>query len=242
MDRTQKLASLKKQREEAVKANRKDVHREHVRIKYRQTQADETRAAKTRRTAEILALRVEAEEKGEDYERQRALGYSAEAVERYEEKEEEKRRRAEGAVFADFAQAAANKYTKLTDALAREHNNTTTANNNKPYADAALVAHVASAIASSSSSTSLNSSIDPNAAAYAALANVPSKLAVSKLVKDLEKQAEARKTFSKRRAHDPDADVTYINERNMRFNKKIARAYDKHTAEIKQAFERGTAL
>lgn len=35
---------------------------------------------------------------------------------------------------------------------------------------------------------------------------------------------------------------TYINERNMRFNNKMARAYDKYTAEIRANFERGTAI
>ena len=37
-------------------------------------------------------------------------------------------------------------------------------------------------------------------------------------------------------------DVSYINKRNKRFNEKINRNYDKHTAEIRQNLERGTAL
>lgn len=37
-------------------------------------------------------------------------------------------------------------------------------------------------------------------------------------------------------------DVSYINQRNKKFNEKINRTYDKHTAEIKQNLERGTAL
>ena len=38
------------------------------------------------------------------------------------------------------------------------------------------------------------------------------------------------------------SDVSYINDRNERFNRKINRNYDKHTVEIKQNLERGTAL
>lgn len=38
------------------------------------------------------------------------------------------------------------------------------------------------------------------------------------------------------------ADVSYINQRNKRFNQKISRNFDKHTAEIRQNLERGTAL
>ncbi|KAI8854744.1 SYF2 splicing factor-domain-containing protein [Chytridium lagenaria] len=82
---------------------------------------------------------------------------------------------------------------------------------------------------------------DANSLAYAAQAK-PNPKAVEKLVKIVEKDAEKRKTFSRRRRHNEDDDVTYINERNMRFNRKIARAYDKHTADIRAAFERGTAL
>lgn len=37
-------------------------------------------------------------------------------------------------------------------------------------------------------------------------------------------------------------DVSYINKRNKHFNEKINRNYDKHTAEIRQNLERGTAL
>jgi hypothetical protein len=36
---------------------------------------------------------------------------------------------------------------------------------------------------------------------------------------------EARQKHSRRRADDPDADISYINDKNMRFNKKISR-YD----------------
>jgi pre-mRNA-splicing factor SYF2 len=39
-----------------------------------------------------------------------------------------------------------------------------------------------------------------------------------------------------------ETDVSYINKRNKRFNEKINRTYDKHTAEIRQNLERGTAL
>lgn len=42
--------------------------------------------------------------------------------------------------------------------------------------------------------------------------------------------------------HNDDADIDYINERNMNFNKKLERFYGQHTAEIKQNLERGTAV
>jgi pre-mRNA-splicing factor SYF2 len=48
--------------------------------------------------------------------------------------------------------------------------------------------------------------------------------------------------FSRRRAHNPDAAVDYINSRNAVFNKKLERAYGGVTKEIKANLERGTAL
>ena len=53
---------------------------------------------------------------------------------------------------------------------------------------------------------------------------------------------EKRAKFSRRRPHYDEADIDYINERNMKFNKKLARFYDPFTAEIKNNLERGTAV
>ena len=53
---------------------------------------------------------------------------------------------------------------------------------------------------------------------------------------------EKRAKYSRRRTHDEDDDIDYINERNMNFNKKLERFYGKYTTEIKQNLERGTAV
>lgn len=66
--------------------------------------------------------------------------------------------------------------------------------------------------------------------------------AIKRMVSDLEDQLMKRKSFSRRRAHNDDADIDYINEKNARFNKKLERFYGEHTAEIKQNLERGTAI
>ena len=55
-------------------------------------------------------------------------------------------------------------------------------------------------------------------------------------------KAKKRGIFSKRRKFDEEGDVTYINERNMAFNKKVERSFGAVTGEVKKAFERGTAL
>jgi hypothetical protein len=53
---------------------------------------------------------------------------------------------------------------------------------------------------------------------------------------------ERRSKFSRRRQHYEGQDIDYINDRNEKFNKKVKRAFDKYTVEIKQNLERGTAL
>lgn len=66
--------------------------------------------------------------------------------------------------------------------------------------------------------------------------------AIDNMVNDLEQQIMKRKSFSRRRTHNDDADIDYINEKNARFNKKLERFYGEHTEEIKQNLERGTAI
>jgi hypothetical protein len=53
---------------------------------------------------------------------------------------------------------------------------------------------------------------------------------------------QRRKSWSRRREVHEGVDVDFINERNRRFNLKIARAYNPYTVEIKQNIERGTAV
>jgi len=70
---------------------------------------------------------------------------------------------------------------------------------------------------------------------------------------------DKRRKFSRKRPNEDTGDITYINEKNRIFNKKvelslgfarvglipfsqIARYFDKYTAEIRASFERGTAL
>lgn len=68
-----------------------------------------------------------------------------------------------------------------------------------------------------------------------------SQTALDKLSKDVIDREEQRRKFSRRKVH-VDGDVDYINDRNAKFNKKLDRAFDKYTVEIRQNLERGTAI
>jgi len=62
-----------------------------------------------------------------------------------------------------------------------------------------------------------------------------------RLANEMKRRAE-KKANQKRKLEFDAVDVTSINERNKKFNQKIGRNFDKHTAEIRQNLERGTAL
>ena len=56
-----------------------------------------------------------------------------------------------------------------------------------------------------------------------------SKSAIDLMAQDIEGQQAKRDKFSRRRMHDDDADIDYINERNMKFNQKLERFYKDYT-------------
>ncbi|EKX73067.1 peptidylprolyl isomerase, putative [Theileria equi strain WA] len=70
-----------------------------------------------------------------------------------------------------------------------------------------------------------------------------SEAAKDAVVRNVEKQYKKRDAFSRRRMYDDEAqDISYINERNRVYNKKLERSFGAYTLEIKQNLERGTAL
>ncbi|KAI8805013.1 SYF2 splicing factor-domain-containing protein [Cladochytrium replicatum] len=226
-DRLQKFQMLKKKLNESKQANRQEVFAEHQRKK--ENPKEQLIAEKKRKEAELLLEKQRAEEEGEDFERIRSMSWSVEDVDRWQEKQEKKAFRADEA-FTDFQQAAAKKYKKLADGLKP---------NIKQYNDQKHLSQLRSGTMDVVGNDFYR---DANSMAYARAEDKAAPEDVERVVKDLEKQLEARDKFSRRRAYHEDDEITFINERNMRFNKKIGRAYDKYTAEIKASFERGTAL
>ena len=82
---------------------------------------------------------------------------------------------------------------------------------------------------------------DPDPLAYGEAPPIP-KERVQALVEDMHEAALRRTKWSRRRTFHEDRDVTYINKRNEVYNKKIERAFDPYTTEIRNNLERGTAL
>lgn len=85
------------------------------------------------------------------------------------------------------------------------------------------------------------SSAAPSSLSYGGVSTA-SKAGVDRMVAELAEGQKRKEKFSRRRPFNEDEDVNYINERNRVFTKKLQRAYEPYTLEIKQNLERGTAL
>jgi cyclophilin family peptidyl-prolyl cis-trans isomerase len=63
-----------------------------------------------------------------------------------------------------------------------------------------------------------------------------------KLAEEMHRRIEKVQRRQLKRKDEDDGDVSYINQRNKKFNEKIKRTYDNATSEIRENLERGTAL
>ncbi|GET02785.1 SYF2-domain-containing protein [Rhizophagus clarus] len=222
------LQRLRKRSDDALQANRHEVYEEFQRKKTNPIQQER------KREAEKLLAKQEAQVRGENYERKRFWGYSAESVEKWEKKQEKKAKRSNTG-FTDFNQVAHKKYKKQINEL-------------KPDLEAYDEKKIATTLTTTKDGkvvcidTESSFYRDANSLRYASVDNVPSPQEVDRLVTDVSKQIAQREKFSRRKQADDDDEITYINNRNKRFNEKIGRFYDKYTREIKGNLERGTAL
>ncbi|KAH9903310.1 SYF2-domain-containing protein [Cubamyces lactineus] len=256
-EKRKKLEQLRQKMRSSAQANRKSVIEESA--KARVTAREAARLERQRKLAETLRQKADAEDRGEDIERQKNWEYTIEENDEWEKKQARKARRADFS-FNDDADAARRKYKKDLDFIKPDLE---TYNRQKEIALGLAPGTLSKPGAASGSSTVTNfdpsggssqvvpSSLqqqlaaenlyrDANTLLYAD--SKPSDEAIDKVIEKINKDVDKKKRFSRKRANEDEGDVTYINERNRVFNKKIARYYDKYTAEIRASFERGTAL
>ncbi|KAF9437815.1 hypothetical protein BGZ76_010979 [Entomortierella beljakovae] len=228
-ERMEKLKGLRQKLNASKQENRTALMTEHQKSKV--NKKEEFKKERAREDAEKLMAKQEADEAGEDYERSQFWGYSVESVERWNEKQDAKKFRMDNK-FTDWDQVNHKKYLKQVGELKP---NLAAYNSKK---EAAMYTNENGELVVSTDSGFYR---DANSVAFLS-DDKPDTLAVDRMAADVTKQIDARTRFSKRRAHRDDDDVNYINDANKRFNQKISRFYDKHTKEIRDDFERGTAL
>ncbi|XP_073978035.1 pre-mRNA-splicing factor SYF2 [Rhodnius prolixus] len=212
-ERMKKLKELHLKRNEARQLNHKEVVEEDKRNKL-----PANWEARKRRAEWILddeKNREEAVKNGEDYDRIKLLNIEASEAEKLERR---KKKKNPDQGFADYEQATVRQYNRLIK-------------NIKPDMDDYYRKRERLGEAFYGG---------PNTILHGL--HVDKKDDIDRMVNDLEKQISKREKYSRRRTHNDDADIDYINDRNMKFNKKLERFYGQYTTEIKQNLERGTAV
>ncbi|KAK7107043.1 pre-mRNA-splicing factor SYF2-like [Littorina saxatilis] len=213
MSRLNRLRDLELRMNEARKMNNREAAAEEDRKK-----RPENWEAKRKRSEweeEQDRLKKHCQETGEDFNLVKLRDLGADEVERWERKKAKKN---PDVGFADYEQATHRQYQRLTKQMKpdlTQYERQRERMGEEFYATA--------------NTLGLHQRKDPEDN-------------VDKMVTDLEKQIEKRQKYSRRRRFDEEEDVSYINERNMKFNKKLERFYGEYTAEIKQNLERGTAV
>ncbi|KAF9974917.1 hypothetical protein BGZ73_001578 [Actinomortierella ambigua] len=222
-ERMEKLKSIRQQMSQSRQANRADLISEHQRSKT--SHKEDAKKERLRQEAEKMLQKQEMEESGEDYERSQFWGYSVESVEKWNEKEEAKKERSNNE-FIDWGHANHKKYLRQVSTM-------------KPN----LAAYNAKKEQAANQEDEEEAGFyrDANSVSFLTDAK-PEQGAIDRMAADVAKQIDLRSKRFKRKAHDEDADVNYINDANQRFNQKLSRYYDRFTKEIRDNFERGTAL
>lgn len=187
-----RVEEIKAKRERVLAALIESVREEDVRAAESSSRAAILRRKKQKAT-EYLE-REEAHADGLDYDRLRAVDYTAAEFDAWNARQAEKEAQADRG-FSDFADATFRKYLRNIEQI-----------------DVAAIHRQQS-----------------------------DREGIERMVLDLNRQLAARATFSKRRRFVADEDVTYISQRNYRFNQKIARAYDDYTKDLRASLERGSA-
>ncbi|KAI4141757.1 MAG: hypothetical protein LQ340_007548 [Diploschistes diacapsis] len=240
-ERVSRFQALQARAKKAGSHNLKEAAAESQRLGVDQGQL----AAMARRhaTASHKLLKAEAEADGDDFERKRAWDWTVEESDRWDRRMAKKARNRDGVAFADYHQQSNAVYKRQIKAI-------------RPDLEAYQRAKD-EAVQRAAESGNLEIvetedgelvAVDRDGRSYSTADGVgfvdkPDKAAVDRLVNDLKKADDAR--MRKRRDRGKggdDPDVTFINDKNKQFNQKLARFYNKYTTEIRESFERGTAI
>lgn len=253
-DRLAKFKELRLRMNQSTQANRKSLIEDHQ--KSQTTARELARLAKQKKLAENLREKIDASENGTDIERKKNWGWSIEQNEGWEKSRQTQLEKS-NFEFDDVDSRAQRTYDRDTVKLKPD---LVAYNRQKEAALGLAPGTIVPLAAKSSDGTSAltkrvnqaevsralgameNLYRDGNTLAYGD--SKPSEEAIDRVVGKLNEDTERRfKALRKRKAgDDADGDVTYINDANKVFNKKINRYFDKYTTEIRANFERGTAL
>jgi pre-mRNA-splicing factor SYF2 len=183
-----------------------------------------------------------------DFERKRNWDYTVEESESWDKRMAKKARSRDNVAFADYTQEANKVYKrqiKQMDKVDLAAYASQKAEKLQRQVQSGLLQLIESPDGDLYTVNPLNNQINTPAEEGYSHDHTPSKEAIDRLVGDLDKGERARlKARAARGIRDEQdgGDVTYINQKNKQFNDKLTRFYNKYTTEIRENFERGTAI
>ncbi|OAL50625.1 SYF2-domain-containing protein [Pyrenochaeta sp. DS3sAY3a] len=182
-----------------------------------------------------------------DFERKRNWDYTVEESESWDKRVAKKSRNKDNVAFADFRNEANKVYKRQIKQMSKvdqEAYASQKAEKLQQQVSSGLLQLVETSSGEIYTVDSLGRINTPVDEEYSH-DHKPSKEAVDRLVNDIEKGEQARlKARAARGIRDDQdgGDVTYINQKNKQFNDKLSRFYNRYTKEIRDNFERGTAI
>ena len=255
-DRAARFAALRARNKSSRAENLKETRNETRRAAVDPSQLNAIQRKKD--VAQHKLLKADTEASGDDFERKRAWDWTVEESARWDERLEEKKRKKDASGFADYNQEAGKVYERQVGMMTKkggkdgdsgwDERKEAYERSKREALDAAVRSggleivetETGELIAVDKDGSFFSTGSHPSDGS-----NKPSKASVDRLVQDIKKAEEVR--LKKRRERgikdaDDGGDVTFINEKNKQFNQKLARFYDKYTADIRESFERGTAI
>ncbi|RDL37415.1 SYF2-domain-containing protein [Venustampulla echinocandica] len=189
-------------------------------------------------------MKADAEVAGEDFERKRAWDWTIDESEKWDKRLKKKDAHRDDQAFQDYRQDSRKVYKRQLRNLKPDMDNY-----EKEKMKAVEKAAASGGLEIVETDDGELVAVDKDGTFYSTadstgfVEHKPPKDAIDRLVKDLQQAEEARlKKRRERMGQSDDGDVTYINEKNKTFNQKLARFYNKYTAEIRDSFERGTMI
>ena len=248
-DRAARFAALRARNQASRKENLKETKNE---VKRRTIDPNALSALSRKKdTATSKLLKADLEANGEDFERKRAWDWTVEESEKWDERLAEKAARREGVAFQDYSREAGKIYDRQIAGIEKGGLDERRARYEKEKGEGVERAIRSGGLEIVETSEGELIAVDRDGTFYSTaddggegFKSKPDKAAVDRLVDDIKKAEEVRlkKRRERGREDEGDRDVTYINEKNKQFNMKLARFYNKYTADIRESFERGTAI
>ncbi|BGP53917.1 hypothetical protein JCM8202_006110 [Rhodotorula sphaerocarpa] len=233
-ERMNKLKELRKRMGESARANRQDVIAE---VNAQRASARTlAKLERKRQQAEAMGEKARAIETGEDLERKKNWEYSIEDNERWDKKLARKERRADYS-FTDYDDVTRRKYKKDLDDFKPD----LATYNKQREATLQSDALVASATGGQLGPVLDNNGLYRDANSFVYADHKPTEDQVDRMISKMNSDIDKRQKRSRQRDED-EGDITWINEKNRQFNRKLSRYYDDVTRETRENFERGTAL